>query len=145
MGTKHVAADRERLRIRNAMKYSVLGTISCAALLVACSAFHEMEPTSAGGGLLVLPSEEIAKQSGASLKDLRTGFDVWINECGKCHLHVLPADVSQKEWHVMKPGVKWNANISYAEEAALLKYIIAAKKYATEENKRPGELENLAL
>lgn len=128
------------------MKYSVLGTISCVTLLVACSAFHEMEPASAGGGgLLVLPSEQIAKQSGVALKDLRTGFDVWINECGKCHLHVLPTDVSQKEWHVMKPGVAWNANISCAEEAALLKYIIAAKKYAAEENKRPGEWENLAL
>lgn len=93
----------------------------------------------------MLPSEIIAKQSGASLKDLRTGFDVWINECGRCHLHILPADVSQKEWHVMKPGVAWNTNISYAEEAALLKYIIAAKKYASEENKWPGELDNLAL
>jgi hypothetical protein len=128
------------------MKYSVLGTISCSALLAACSVFHKTEPVSSGGGgLLVLPSEEIARQSGASLKDLRTGFDVWIHECGKCHLHALPAEFPQKEWHAVKPGLVWNANISDEEEAALLKYMIAAKNNALEENKRTGELEKLAF
>ncbi len=39
----------------------------------------------------------------------------------------MPDDVSKADWHVVVPGMAWNAGISEAEEEAVLDYILAAK------------------
>jgi hypothetical protein len=41
---------------------------------------------------------------------------------------VRPADVSREDWHVVVPGMSWNAGISEADEQALGAYILAAAK-----------------
>jgi hypothetical protein len=39
----------------------------------------------------------------------------------------MPADISSDDWHVVVPGMAWNASLSAADEEAVLAYIIAAK------------------
>ena len=40
----------------------------------------------------------------------------------------MPADVSKADWHVVVPGMAWNAGIPPADEKALTAYLLAAKK-----------------
>ena len=69
----------------------------------------------------------MAIRSKTSLDTLQTGHGIYMRKCGECHTHVLPKEVSSKDWHVVVPGMAWNAGILPSEEKALIKYIIAAK------------------
>jgi hypothetical protein len=40
---------------------------------------------------------------------------------------MMPSEVSSADWHIVVPGMAWNAGISKADENAVLKYIMAAK------------------
>jgi mono/diheme cytochrome c family protein len=75
-----------------------------------------------------IPDAAMATRSGQSYETLQRGHSVYLAHCGRCHEPILPADVSRSDWHVVVPGMAWNAGISEAEEAALTAYIIAAKK-----------------
>lgn len=48
-------------------------------------------------------------------------------QCARCHEPVMPERVSDKDWHLVVPGMAWNAGISGEDEDALMKYIMAAK------------------
>ncbi|MEP5352106.1 MAG: cytochrome c [Luteolibacter sp.] len=69
----------------------------------------------------------MAKKSGEDLVVLKRGHSVYKSQCSRCHEPVMPADISTKEWHIVTPGMAWNAGISEADETAVLKYILAAK------------------
>jgi hypothetical protein len=45
----------------------------------------------------------------------------------ECHTHLLPDEVSAADWHIVVPGMAWNAGITPADEKDLLKHLIAAK------------------
>lgn len=113
-----------------------------SALVAACSVFNktdEGEVDETGYGLYVtLPSEELARKTGTSLKDLHIGFGTYVRECGTCHPHVLPDDLSSSQWHVTTPKMAWNANISDEEQKALLSYLIAATKDPGQPDDRSG-------
>lgn len=118
----------------NAMKYICLGmSLYLGVIAASCSTTPEEEPVGEPieepieEGFLIVPSEELAQKSGSSLKELHIGFGVWVRECGTCHEHVLPDDVSSETWHAATPRMAWNANITDQEQDALLKYILAAK------------------
>lgn len=100
------------------------------ALVAACSVFNKTDEgvvDETGYGLYVtLPSEELARKHKTSLKDLHIGFGTYVRECGTCHSHVLPEDLSSSQWHVTTPKMAWNANISDKEQKALLSYLVAA-------------------
>jgi len=125
------------------MKTVLLGTIPILIALSACSVFQKTEPepeeiqTPATVGYITLPSEELAKKSGTSLKELHIGFGVYVRNCGECHTHALPDDVSKEDWHVITPKMSWNSNITDAEQAALLKYILAAKSDPLQPSEQP--------
>jgi hypothetical protein len=68
----------------------------------------------------------MALRSKTSLDTLQTGHGVYMRKCGECHVHLLPDEITSKDWHVILPGMAWNAGIEPAEEKALLKYLIAA-------------------
>lgn len=116
-----------------------------AALLIigltACSMIKKTEPEEIAEprtvGYVTLPSEELAKKSGTSLKDLHVGFGIYVRKCNECHTQVLPDDVSLKDWHAITPRMAWNANITDAEQEALLKYILAAKSDPLQPAKQP--------
>ncbi len=88
------------------------------ALLAACATGPEMAP---------LPDAAMAPRSGTQEATLKRGHAVYLAHCGRCHEHIMPKDVSRKDWHVVVPGMAWNAGISAADEEALTAYILAAK------------------
>jgi cytochrome c5 len=74
-----------------------------------------------------VPDNSMALRSKTSLETLQTGHGIYMRKCGECHTHVLPKEVSSKDWHVVVPGMAWNAGILPSEEKALIKYIMAAR------------------
>ena len=75
-----------------------------------------------------IPDATMATRSGVKYETLQRGHAVYLAHCGRCHQPILPADVSKADWHVVVPGMAWNAGISEADETALTAYILAAKK-----------------
>lgn len=75
-----------------------------------------------------IPDAAMAARSGEKVAKLQRGHAVYLAHCGRCHEHVLPKDVSKDDWHVVAPGMAWNAGISAADEKALTAYLLAAKK-----------------
>jgi hypothetical protein len=75
-----------------------------------------------------IPDASMATRSGVKYETLQRGHAVYLAHCGRCHEPILPADVSKADWHVVVPGMSWNAGIPAADEAALTAYILAAKK-----------------
>jgi hypothetical protein len=73
------------------------------------------------------PTQAMAEASGKGLDRLQRGHSVYLLKCGECHEAMMPDDVSKDDWHVVVPGMAWNAGISEAEEEAVLDYIFAAK------------------
>ena len=74
------------------------------------------------------PTARMAMVSSADLATLQRGHAVFLNHCGRCHEYEMPDEVSGEDWHVVVPGMAWNAGISAADEAALLSYVIAARQ-----------------
>ena len=95
--------------------YVLLGV---CALLASC----------ATSGLVPVPDAAMVRRSGEKLPVLQKGYGVYMAQCSRCHEPMMPADVSEEDWHLVTPGMAWNAGISEEEEAAVLKYILAAKK-----------------
>lgn len=77
-----------------------------------------------------VPDEAMAATSRVKLETLAKGHEVYMSECTRCHEAWMPANISSEDWHVVVPGMAWNANISATDEEALLAYIMAARKAA---------------
>lgn len=99
--------------------------ILAIAFLSACSVLRKDKPGVSESA--AIPDNAMAKRSNTSLDTLQTGHGVYMRKCGECHTHLLPDEISSKDWHVIVPGMAWNAGITPVEEKALMKYIIAAK------------------
>ena len=78
--------------------------------------------------VIPVPDAAMASKSGEQLATLQKGYGVYMAQCSRCHEPMMPSKVSDEDWHVVTPGMAWNAGISEADEAAVLKYILAAKK-----------------
>ncbi len=76
----------------------------------------------------LLPSVEMASRSGKPLTTLQRGHSVYLAQCTRCHEAKLPESISHEDWHVVVPGMAWNAGISKADEKAVLAYLLAAKQ-----------------
>ena len=75
-----------------------------------------------------IPDPAMASRSKVSVTTLQKGHAVYLAHCGRCHEPILPKDVSKEDWHVVAPGMAWNAGISAADEKALTAYLMAATK-----------------
>ena len=75
-----------------------------------------------------IPDATMASRSGTKYETLQRGHAVYLAHCGRCHELILPDKVSKADWHVVVPGMSWNAGISEADESALTAYILAATK-----------------
>lgn len=76
-----------------------------------------------------MPDAQMAKRSGSKLEQLQEGYVVYQKQCRQCHPYpMLPHEVSAGDWHVVVPGMAWNAGIDKAEEEAVLEYLLAARK-----------------
>ncbi|QTN32725.1 cytochrome c [Akkermansiaceae bacterium] len=74
-----------------------------------------------------VPTAAMATRSGQELAALQKGYGVYMSQCARCHEPLMPSDVSSEDWHIVTPGMAWNAGISEADEQAVLKYILAAR------------------
>jgi cytochrome c5 len=75
-----------------------------------------------------VPDAAMSTRAKVKIETLRQGHTVYLSHCGRCHEYILPRDVSRADWHVVVPGMSWNAGISAPDESALTAYILAAKK-----------------
>lgn len=82
-----------------------------------------------GGGVRVpVPTVEMAGGGGEEeLAVLRRGYEVYTGECRRCHGAILPAERSAVEWVGLTREMAVRAGISPADEAAVLKYVLAAR------------------
>lgn len=94
---------------------------STLALLIALLAGCAPAP------VIPVPDAAMAAKSGGDLLTLQKGYGVYMAECSRCHEPMMPSDVSREDWHIVTPGMAWNAGISEEDEAAVLKYILAAQ------------------
>jgi len=74
-----------------------------------------------------VPNPGMAVRAKTSMETLDTGHGVYMRKCGECHVHMLPDELNDTGWHVMVPGMAWNAGIEPSEEKALLTYLKAAR------------------
>jgi cytochrome c5 len=89
-----------------------------SAFVVGCAAPRDVPPK---------PTEQMAASTAVGLATLERGHQVYLKHCGRCHEYEMPDEVSGPDWHVVVPGMAWNAGISKADEAAVLQYVIAAR------------------
>jgi hypothetical protein len=80
-----------------------------------------------GSRQIPTPDAALAAQSGHSLEALQKGHAIYMIQCGRCHEPMIPSKVSDADWHIVVPGMAWNAGLSKADEAAVMKYIHAAR------------------
>lgn len=97
--------------------------IAWLSLLLALAAFS-CAPT-ASEPPAVTPA--MAARSGKSEGRLQVGRALYLAHCGRCHEMQMPETVSDEDWHVVVPGMAWNAGLSKQDEKALHDYLIAAK------------------
>jgi cytochrome c5 len=77
-----------------------------------------------------LPTAAMATTSGTDLSTLQRGHALYNSHCTRCHEPQLPATVQAADWHIVLPGMAWNAGLKPREERAILAYILAAKSAA---------------
>jgi cytochrome c5 len=69
---------------------------------------------------------KMAQRSNQPLGTLQRGRSLYIAHCGRCHEHQIPASVSSADWHIVAPGMAWNAGLNQSDERAVLSYLLAA-------------------
>lgn len=67
----------------------------------------------------------MAEASGESALTLQRGRAVYMSDCSRCHKAKMPKEISTEDWHVILPGMAWNAGISKGDEEAVEAYINA--------------------
>jgi len=74
-----------------------------------------------------VPTAAMAAAGGVPLKTLQQGHAVYLTQCGGCHELIAPDALEISDWHLVMPGMCWNAGLTRADEALALKYVLAAK------------------
>jgi hypothetical protein len=100
------------------MRSARLSVPVVGAVMLGCAAPSNEPP---------VPGEAMAMTSGKSLETLRQGYGVYLTQCGSCHELVHPDRVKTSDWHLLVPGMCWNAGLTKADEALVLQYVLAAR------------------
>jgi len=104
-------------------KTHTLSLLGLAAMLVAACAPHAHTTSDAP-----IPDKEMARLSGRSLSQLQRGHAIYMKQCSQCHTPMMPDEVTEGDWHIVVPGMAWNAGIDREDEEAVLQYVIAARE-----------------
>ena len=80
-----------------------------------------------GSSRIPAVDEAMVARSGVAGSELRRGHAVYLSQCGRCHELIPPSEVKTADWHLVLPGMCWNAGISKADEDAVTKYVLAAR------------------
>jgi cytochrome c5 len=94
-------------------------------LIIASAVIAACAPSFEKGAPAVTP--RMAARSGVSEGTLQLGRAAYLAHCGRCHEYQLPDSVSDEDWHVVVPGMAWNAGLNKSDEVAIRQYLIAAK------------------
>ena len=76
-----------------------------------------------------LPTQAMATATGSDLAEIGEGHAIYMRHCSQCHEPKLPSTIPSDVWHVIVPGMAWNAGLSPKEEKQVDAYIRAASKY----------------
>lgn len=75
-----------------------------------------------------LADEAMAASSGVAMAELGKGRALYLAQCGRCHEPIPPSEVKIADWHLVLPGMCWNASISKEDEKSVTQYVLAAAK-----------------
>lgn len=81
-----------------------------------------------------IPDKKLAQKYQVSLSQIGLGHAIYLRKCGECHLHVLPDQVTEQQWHVIVPKMSWNAGLTSEDEKALHQYLRVASQERGEIN-----------
>lgn len=70
----------------------------------------------------------MAERGKVPLESLKQGRVIYLAQCGRCHDLVPPAAVKTEDWHLVMPGMCWNAGLTRADEALVTRYVLAAQQ-----------------
>ena len=111
------------LYVNSMLKNSVILSgclVSAVALLIGACAQHH---NNVG---IPVPSAKMAKASGKPLDTLGKGYSLFQAHCAQCHELKMPENMRVEEWHVIVPGMAWNAGLEKEDEDAIMEYLVAA-------------------
>ncbi len=77
----------------------------------------------------------MATSTGFNLEEIGEGHAIYMRHCSQCHEPKLPSTIPSDVWHVIVPGMAWNAGLPPEQEKQVTAYIKSASKY-NEMNKR---------
>ncbi|MFC5051285.1 c-type cytochrome [Rubritalea spongiae] len=97
------------------------------SVITACSVHTNDDP--------LAPSPALAAQSNIPLEDLGRGHAIFMRQCTQCHEKRIPNEIPTDQWHVIVPGMAWNAGLSKEEEKLVTDYVIAASQVKTEQTR----------
>ena len=81
-----------------------------------------------------IPDKKLAQKYQVSLSQIGLGHAIYLRKCGECHLHILPDQVTEQQWHVIVPEMSWNAGLTLEDEKALYQYLRVASQERGEIN-----------
>ena len=77
------------------------------------------------------PTAELAEKTNTPIEALGKGHSIFMRQCSQCHEQRIPNQIPTKEWHIITPGMAWNAGLSKEEEQLVTKYLVAASQVKT--------------
>ena len=117
--------------------------VLCACLMISCGGTGPApvvenieagdEPAEGGIAEVPNPSASMAKKSGRLLGEIQRGHEVYMLHCGECHRYKLPQDLDIDEWETAVPKMIGHAGLAFADEKAVLSYVVAVKMERGEE------------
>lgn len=108
------------LKSKNPFKLLVIALSSL--IIAACVSQHD-------GIKKDLPTQAMATATDSNLEEIGEGHAIYMRHCSQCHEPKLPSTIPSDVWHVIVPGMAWNAGLTEVEEKQVTAYIKAASKY----------------
>ena len=65
---------------------------------------------------------------GSTLADLKTGRELYINNCGSCHMLHLPGEFTEQQWQKNLHEMSERAKLNPEQTALILKYLTSTPK-----------------
>ena len=109
--------------------YLKIATLLAVSLVTAC--IHTFQDPNE---YHAVPSKDMELVTKVPLAKLKEGHAIYKVQCSKCHEPKFPGAVPSDQWHIIIPGMAWNAGLSKDEEKKLNTYIIAACRFIEKED-----------
>lgn len=86
--------------------------------------------------LIAPPGEEDTitarkKWSDATAEQLKSGYHIYVNNCGKCHALYKPEQFSEKKWEEELPDMVSKSKLSPEEQELLVRFVYTRRTLVT--------------